>query len=79
MDRAELYDSWQREAGQGRRNKDRPAWVREHHADLNEHVDTDDLPSPGAPLAAWREWLGRYKGTVTAQLSPDDADSEVAE
>ena len=61
MDAADLRDLWSR-------NKDRPAWVREHRDALAEYVDTDE-PIPDDQLWRVREWLNRYKSTVTKQLN----------
>lgn len=63
MDPSELYQAWQAQS-------DRPAWVREHRDQLNEHTDTSE-PVPDGSLAEVRDWIRRYKGTVTRQL--DDA------
>jgi len=71
MEQSRLYDLWQADAHGGRQNKDRPAFVLQHAAELNEHVSTDD-PVPTTELKAAREWLSSYKATVTAQLSPDE-------
>ena len=64
MDRAELYELWQR-------NKDRPAFVREYREAIHEHTDTDD-PIPDGSLYDVRQWLDAYKGVVTRQLNDAD-------
>jgi len=71
MEQDTLAKLWTADAGQGLQNKDRPAFVREHADALDEHTDTDDpVPDPeSASMAAYRDWLERYKGTVTRQLS----------
>ena len=68
MDRAQLYEQWQA-------NKDRPAYVREHRETLEAHIDTTDpIPEDGS-LHEIREWLNDYKGTVTRQLAPEEAEA----
>lgn len=77
MDQAELYDQWQD-------NKDRPVWVRKHRDSIHDHTTTSD-PVPDAGTHAVREWLSKYMGTVTSQLSPDgesadeDAETDAAD
>jgi len=68
MERHELYGLWQ-----SRGHKDRPAWVLEHADEIEEHTDTSE-PIPRDSIYAVRDWLDRFKGTVTRQLSPDDAE-----
>ena len=68
MDATELLELWTAPAGQGRQNKDRPAFLMEHAGELSEHVETDDAIPVDGELADAREWLERYKGTVTQQL-----------
>jgi hypothetical protein len=63
MDRAELYELWQR-------NKDRPAFVRNYREEIHEHTDTED-PIPDGSLFQVRQWLDSYKGVVTRQLNDD--------
>jgi hypothetical protein len=53
------------------RNKDRPAFVREYRDELHEHISTEEEIPDSDSLKAVREWLGRYKGTVTRQLNDD--------
>jgi hypothetical protein len=62
MDAEELSQLWHR-------NKDRPAWVREHREAIQEHTDIDE-PIPNGALSKVRRWLNDYKGVVTRQL-PD--------
>lgn len=65
MDLGDLRRSWHATG------KDRPAWVREHADALREHLTIDeDIPDEGS-MYALRDWLERYRGTVTRQL--DDA------
>lgn len=48
-------------------NNDRPAFVRENREAIHEAVDvSEDIPD--APLPQVRDWMARYKGTVTKQL-----------
>jgi hypothetical protein len=63
MDREELRALWDR-------NKDRPAFVREHREEIHDHTDTSE-PIPDGSLAEVRHWLDSYKGTVTRQLNDD--------
>jgi hypothetical protein len=64
MDQREVFEEWQA-------NKDRPAYVREHRETLAEHIDTSDpIPEDGT-LSRVRDWLQRYRGTVTRQLNPN--------
>jgi hypothetical protein len=64
MERAELFDLWER-------NKDRPAFVREYADEIEQHTDTAD-PVPEGTLFDVRQWLESYKGTVTRQLNDDE-------
>jgi hypothetical protein len=73
MEQSDLHELWQADAGQGRQNKDRPAFVLEHADALADHVATDD-PVPTKGLKDAREWLESYKATVTAQLAGVDGD-----
>jgi hypothetical protein len=63
MDREELRALWDR-------NKDRPAFVREHREAIHGHTETSD-PIPDGSLAEVRRWLESYKGTVTRQLNDE--------
>lgn len=65
MDREELHDLWAA-------NKDRPAFVRERREEIHEHTDTSDPIPDSDSLAAVRDWLASYKGTVTRQLGESD-------
>lgn len=67
MDAEELAQLWQR-------NKDRPAWVREHREFIHEHTDVDE-PIPSGALSKVRRWLNDYKGVVTRQLPDPDAET----
>jgi len=68
MDASDLLELWNADAGRGRQNKDRPAFVRQHRDALAEHTNTDDpIPEDGT-AADLRAWLGTYKATVTRQL-----------
>lgn len=49
-------------------NNDRPAVIREYRDELNAHIDTAE-EIPDGSLFEVREWLGRFKGTVTRQLN----------
>ena len=65
MDLGDLRRAWHATG------KDRPAWVREHADDLRSHLTIDeDIPDEGS-MYRLRDWLERYRGTVTRQL--DDA------
>jgi hypothetical protein len=75
MDRETLSELWNADAGRGRQNKDRPAFVREHRDALMEHTNTDDPIPEGGTAAELREWLATYKSTVTRQLKEGDNDS----
>jgi len=69
MDRADLYEYFQE------RGKDRPVWVRENRDLLMEHLNVDEpIPGDEASTYAVRDWLDRYRGTVSRQLSPDDSE-----
>lgn len=70
MDRAELYELWQADSGQGEQNKDRPGWVRDNREAIHEHTDLSE-PIPDGSKGEVRKWLKSYKGTVTRQLNPD--------
>ena len=65
MDRETLADLWDA-------NKDRPAFVMEHREALEDHIDTEDpIPESGS-LYEIRQWLARFKGTVTRQLNDSE-------
>lgn len=64
MDRDTLREQWQA-------NNDRPAWVRENREAIHDYTDTSDRV-PEGELHEVRDWLGRYKSTVTTQLTADD-------
>jgi len=67
---AELYDRWTAADG---RNKDRPAFVREYREAFAAYTSTSDpVPSPDASLKRYREWLERYRGTVTRQINDSE-------
>jgi len=70
MDREELREVWSE-------NKDRPAFVREHREEIHEYTDTND-PVPDGSLHEVRQWLDRFKSTVTRQLG-ENAKSEDTE
>jgi len=71
MDRETLANQWQA-------NNHRPAWVMENREALEEHIDTSEpIPESGS-LYEIRQWLARFKGTVTKQLQ-DDADTPEGE
>lgn len=67
MDREQLYEEWQA-------NNDRPAYVREHRETIEAHTDTSDPIPEDASLHEIREWLNRYKSTVTRQLAPEEGE-----
>lgn len=75
MRKAELYRLWQAPAGTDLRNKDRPAFVLEHAAELDEHTDTSDPVPVDGTMRDAREWLDRFKPVVTRQLTPTGDDS----
>ena len=52
-------------------HKDRPAFVREHREAIHDAVDVSE-EIPDGPLHEVRNWLDRYKSTVTKQLEGDD-------
>jgi hypothetical protein len=66
MDRETLREQWQA-------NNDRPAWVREHREAIHDHTDTSDRV-PEGELHEVRDWLSRFKGEVTKQLTGDDSE-----
>jgi len=70
MDALELAGLWQR-------NKDRPAFVREHREAIHQHTDTDE-EIPNGSLAEVRGWLDDYKGVVTRQL-PDPVETSTTD
>jgi hypothetical protein len=63
-----LYHEWQN-------HNDRPAWVRENADRIDAAVDTSE-PVPTGELADVRDWVDRFKSTVSKQLQPDDGGSE---
>jgi hypothetical protein len=70
LSRAELYELWQR-------NKDRPQFVREYRASIDEHTtDGVTLPPPDGSTHAYRQFLNDSKGTVTRQLGESDTGEE---
>jgi len=76
MDVSELYRKWNQ-------NKDRPAFVMEHADEINDHVETDERV-PVKSIYQVRQWLSRYKGTVTRQLAKQageavDGDTDTSE
>jgi len=56
------------------RNKDRPAVVREHREELMEQLSVEEPIPDTDSLAEVRDWLERYKSTVTHQLSENTTD-----
>lgn len=59
-------------AAQFQTNNHRPAWVMENREALEEHIDTSDpIPANGS-LYEIRQWLARFKGTVTRQLNDSE-------
>lgn len=68
MQRSELYELWEL-------NKDRPAFVREYRDEIHGHTDTSE-PIPTGSLHDVRQWLEKYKGTVTRQLDDDSDDTD---
>ena len=69
LTREELREIWEAQDG---RNKHRPAVVRTHREAFVEHTETSDaVPDTEASLAEFRDWLDRYRGTITRQLNDD--------
>ena len=68
MDRQTLREQW-------KANNHRPVWVREHREAINEHVDTSE-PVPEGGTFRLRQWLDKYKGVVTRQLSGEKGGTE---
>lgn len=75
MDRQALYDAWAGTDGYTP-GKQRPAWVREHRDDLMDVLDVSEEIPTDASLAAVRDWLERYRGTVTRQLNDAEDGSD---
>jgi len=75
MDRAELFQAWQRDG------KDRPQFVREYRDDLVEYLTegvVESMPGPDGTVFEFRQFLNDYTGTVTKQLE-EDTDPQDAE
>lgn len=70
MDRSELFDVWQA-------NKYRPAVVRQYREEIHDHTNTSD-EIPDGSLFDVRQWLRRYRGTVTRQLSDGENGKDTA-
>jgi len=73
VDRQKLYELWQ----QGK-NKDRPQFLRQYREEFVEHLSdsvVENLPAPDASTFEYRQFLNDYKGTVTAQLNPENAET----
>lgn len=61
-------------AAQFQANNHRPAWVMENREALEDHINTSEPIPENGSLYEIRQWLARFKGTVTRQLN-DDAES----
>lgn len=73
MDTSELTDHWHA-------NKDRPAWVRANRDELMDAVNTSEpIPGEDGSIYEVREWLKKYKGTVSGQLNEVAGDGEGGE
>jgi len=64
MDRETLANQWSV-------NNDRPAWIMENREELEEYIDTAEPIPANESLYDIRQWLARFKGTVTRQLNDD--------
>lgn len=65
MERSELLAAW-------KAHSDRPAWVMENREALEDHIDTSDPIPENGSLYEIRQWLARFKSTVTRQLNDDE-------
>jgi hypothetical protein len=63
MDAADALQTWQTA-----QDRDRPAVVRNHRDGLMAHLDVSEA-IPTDSLASVRDWMDRYAGTVTTQLT----------
>lgn len=70
MDAAALRQLWHE-------NNDRPAFVREHRDAIHEYTATSE-EIPDKSLFEVRQWLTKYKATVSRQLN-DAVDDEEKE
>jgi len=71
MERQELYEYFKE------RGTDRPVWVRENRDELMEHLNVDE-PIPGEEASTYevRDWLERYRSTISRQLNDDSDDAD---
>lgn len=56
-------------------NKDRPAFVREHADALGDHLTVSESVPEDGSMYQLRDWLERYRPTVTRQLDEAAADA----